>query len=140
MRWTSRSGLWGLLTLLLFGLVLMHHTPGYGGHDLERAAVTTPVTDSGMAMIDNHAMAHDAPLSSDGGESGTGESGTTALLHLCLAVLAVLGGMLTAGLLPRGSLSHITIADSSGRRIGLEYLRPLVPVSHRLAALCVLRL
>lgn len=138
-RWTSRSWLWGLLAVLLFGLVLMHHAPSHGGHDPELAAVTAPA----MAMTVNQAvqcpcpaMDHDAPR-----PGGGGESGATALLHLCLAVLAALGGMLAAGLTLRGFLSQAGgNAGSSGRRIGLEYLRPPVPVSRRLATLCVLRL
>ena len=142
-RWTSRSWLWGLLAALLFGLVLMHHVPSHGGHDPELAAVPTAAVGSGMAMTENHAAqcpcpaaGHDAPL-----PGGGGESGTTALLHLCLAVLAALGGMLAAGLMLRGFLSQTGgNAGSAGRRIGLEYLRPPIPVSRRLAALCVLRL
>lgn len=143
MRWTSRSWLWGLLATLLFGLVLMHHAPSHGGHDPELAAVPTAAVGSGMAMTDNHAAQcpcpagdHDAPL-----PGGGDQSGTTALLHLCLAVLAAFGGMLAAGLMLRGSLSHTDGSPgSAGWRIGLEYLRPPVPVSRRLAALCVLRL
>lgn len=140
MRWTSRSWLWGLVAVLLFGLVLMHHAPSHGGHDPGPAAAAAGPA---LAMIDQPApdcpcpaMDHNAPL-----PGGGGEAGDTALLHLCLAVLAALGGMLAAGFMVRGFLSHPGgNAGSSGWRIGLEYLRPPIPVSRRLAALCVLRL
>lgn len=143
MQWASRSWRWGLLAVLLFGLVLMHHAPSHGGHDSELAAVLTAAAGSGVAMTDSAAapcpcpaMDHDAPL-----PGGSGEPGTTTLLHLCLAVLAGLGGRLAAGLLLRGSISHTGgNAGPAGRRIGLGHLRPPVPVPRRLAALCVLRL
>lgn len=142
MRWTSRSWLWGLLAVVLFALVLMHHAPSHGGHDSELTAVTTLAAGSGAAMTDGGtaecpcpAMEHEAPL-----PGGSDEPRTSALLHLCVAVIAALGGMLAAGLLLRRSLSHVDgNAGFPGRRIGLEFLRPSVPVSRRLAALCVLR-
>lgn len=140
MRWASRSWLWGLLAMLLFGLVLMHHVPGHGGHDAESVAVPATAVGSGMAMIDSRAVEcpcpavnHDAPL-----PDGSGEPGTTALLHLYLAVLAAVGGMLVVGLVLRGTISHPGV--SARQRSGLAYLRPPLPVPRRLAALCVLRL
>ena len=138
-RWRSRSWLWGLLAALLFGLVLMHHVPSHGGHDAGSVVVPAAAAGLGMTMTDGRAaqclcpaVDHDAPP-----PGGSGEPGTTTLLHLCLAVLAALGGMLAVGLMLRGTTSH-TIG--SGWRIGLAYLRPPVPVPRRLAALCVLRL
>lgn len=138
-RWTSRSWLWGLLAALLLGLVLMHHVPSHGGHDAESAAVSAAAAASGMAMTDGPAQCpcpavdHNAPP-----PSGSGEPGTTALLHLCMAILAALGGMLAAGGMLRGTISRTV--GSPGRRFGVAYLRPPVPVPRRLAALCVLRL
>ena len=142
-RWTSRSWLWGLLAvLLLFGLVLMHHTPGHGGHDAELAAdplaatSVVAMTDSPAADCPCPATDHDSPL-----PSGTGGPGATALLHLCLAVLVALGAMVAAGLLRHAIISHTGgNLGSAGRRIGLEHVRPPVPVPRRLAALCLLRL
>lgn len=141
MRWTSRSWLWGVLTVLLFALVLMHHAPSHGGHDsgLVSPSALGPV----LAMVDQSGAAcpcpavdHDAPL-----PGGSGESGSTTLLHLCVAVLAALVGTLAAGFLLRGSSSRADgNAGSAGRRIGLPELRPPIPVPRRLAALCVLRL
>lgn len=149
MRWTSRSWLWGLLAVLLFGLVLMHHTPSHGGHDSESAA--TAAVGSGVVMAESGvvdcpcpAVDHQAPLPGGGGETlpgGGGETDVTALLHLCLAVLAALGGMVSAGFVLRWTISPVRAgALSFGRRIGSEYLRSSVPVPRRLAALCVLRL
>lgn len=143
MRWTSRSWLWGMLTVLLFGLVLMHHVPSHGGHDAELAAVPTVAADSGVTVIEGRAADCPCPATDhDAALPGVPlPGGGSALLHLCLAVLATLGGMLAAGLVLRGIISH-TGRDigSAGRRVGVEYLRPPVPVPRRLAALCVLRL
>lgn len=141
MRWTSRSWLWGLLTVLLFGLVLMHHTPSHSAHDAgvasaPAAADITSMSDSPASNCPCPATDHNDSL--PGGSSGPG---STALLHLCLAVLAALGSILTAGLALRGTIAHIgRNIGLMGRWTGLEYLRPPVPVPRRLAALCVLRL
>lgn len=140
MRWRSRSWLWGLLAALLFSLVLMHHVPSHGGHDAGSVAVTAAAAGLDMTMTDGRAVErpgfavdHDAPL-----PGGSGEPGTTALLHLCLAVLAALGGMLAVGLVQRETIYHT--GGSAGWRIGVANLRPPLPVPRRLAALCVLRL
>ena len=142
MRWRSRSWLWGLLAVLLFGLVLMHHAPSHGGHDAELASAPTAATDV-AAMTHSPASDcpcppsdHDSPL-----PSGPGGSRFTALLHLCLAVLVALGAMVAAGLLRRAVISHSgENLGSTRQRIGVEHLRSPVPVPRRLAALCVLRL
>lgn len=126
--------------MLLFGLVLMHHAPSHGGHDSD--SVSAAAAGPALAMIDHSvphcpcpATNHDAP------HPGGGAPVTDTLLHLCLAVLAAIGGLLSAGWLLRGSSSQAGgNPGSAGPRIGLEYLRPPVPVARRLAALCVLRL
>lgn len=136
-RRTSRSWLWGLLAALLFGLVLMHHTPSHGGHDPEFVSAAAAGSAPALIKADCPCLGpdHGAAMPGGGGESGN------VLLHLCLAVLAALVGQLVAGLVRRWTVSTAGASNGSGgRRAGLEYLRPLLPVPRRLAALCVLRL
>lgn len=116
---------------------------GSARHDSESAVAPTAATESDHAVIGNRAAVcsrvatgHHLPSS-----DGAGGSDATLLMHLCLGVLAAVGGLLTAGLMLRWTLSPAEEkpVPPRGDR-GRTYRRPLMPLPRRLAALCVFRL
>lgn len=142
MRWTLLSWRWGVVTLLMLGLVLMHHVPGHGPHEPASTAAATAAAAFDPAVSESHpldcpcpATDHQVPL--PGGGGGLDLSG---LLHLCLAILAGLGGLLAAGLMLRWVIPRMRLTTFPGRIAAFEYLRPPNPLPRHLAALGVLRL
>lgn len=137
--------------VLLFGLVFMHHVPIHSGHDAALAAASDAAVGSGAEMpdapmaacpcravdqlaVDHPAVDHSGPMSGGGPAS-------TMVLHLCLAVLTALGGVLTAGLVLLAITSRAGgDLGPAGRRVDAGYLRPPLPVPRRLSTLGVLRL
>jgi hypothetical protein len=141
-RWAARSWLWSLVALVLFGLVLMHHTVGYPRQHAESipppAAATGPAVAMGEQQVANCSCPgpdHGAPVPGDNGQSHS-----TELLHLCLAILAALGGLLAVGLRLRWTVFPASGGAAPGQPAGPETLRPALPVPRRLAVLGVLRL
>lgn len=132
--------------VLLFGLVFMHHVPIHSGHDAALAAASDAAVGSGAEMpdapmaacpcraVDQLAVDHSGPMSGGGPAS-------TMVLHLCLAVLTALGGVLAAGLVLLAITSRAGgVLGPAGRRVDAGYLRPPLPVPRRLSTLGVLRL
>lgn len=122
---------WGLLLALALGLVLMHHIPR--PHDSTsppaHAVSAASITEVAGEACDRHPSTDHsgAPLSSPG----------HGALHLCLAILI---GFAVVWLLAL-RLSPCTTAP--GLKHGLappgEDEHPPIPVSRRLAVLCVMR-
>jgi hypothetical protein len=119
---------WGLLAVLLLGLVLMHHVPGHPEHEAAHPAVAVSGLERGPG-----AAAPSCPCPAD-------TPPAPALLHLCLAVAAA--GVLVLVPLLRALQGPVAGAGAGGQAVRsvLGYLQPPPPVPRRLAALGVLRL
>ncbi|WP_143121719.1 hypothetical protein [Saccharopolyspora antimicrobica] len=115
----ERPGLlrWGLLLVLAFCVVLMHHVPAQQHEPAHQSA----------AAVQTAAVEHHEPPA----DSGHGA------LHLCLAIIA---GFLVL-LLPQLRRALRAAAElPRGLAVALPVLLPPpLPVPRRLAALCVLR-
>ena len=125
--------------LLLWGLVLMHHTPGYAAHHGPSATMPTVAAGSDVTMTQSPAGYCPCPATAHQAlpPVGSGHTDTNALLHLCLAILAALG-ILSLRLI--FSRADQRAAISAGWRRGIDTLRPPLPVPRQLAVLGVLRL
>ncbi|QGK68600.1 hypothetical protein GIY23_02645 [Allosaccharopolyspora coralli] len=143
MRRTSGIYRWGLLILLTFAVMVMHHAPGL--HD-QAHEVPSP---AGSAAQTQHHRAHDEPVRVEAGEvttspatTGLGDethgSSSHDVLHLCLTIM--LGFALLLFSAVTGEIRVRLPRASSERRPGLHRFRPALPVPRRLAMLCVLRL
>ncbi|MFN2495107.1 MAG: hypothetical protein ABR608_04255 [Pseudonocardiaceae bacterium] len=124
-----RPWLWGLSAVLLLGLVLMHHAPGYQEHHDGPAVAHSVLVSSGSEVADPSGC----PCPAD-----TRSPVVPDLLHLCLAVM-VSAILLLAPLLLGLSPSPPAGAPGQWVRSALDFLRPPPPVPRRLAALGVLR-
>ncbi|WP_280423520.1 hypothetical protein [Nocardia carnea] len=140
---------WLLPAFLAVALLGMHHLPAAGEpaatsaqHELLRSAPAEAIfpppsdTQSGpahcctMPQVLVPEPAHDGP-----GDHGAGHE----LLHLCLAVLAALAGLvLTLFVVARGIAGYVPVAVPPAAPI--VRARPPPPLARRLAALGVLRL
>lgn len=138
----SRIYRWGLLILLAFAVMVMHHAPGL--HD--QAHEVPPAV---SAVQTQHHQAHDpsvpvetsgartASAATDVGDETQGSS-SHGMLHLCLTIM--LGFALLLFSTVTGEVRSRLPRATSERRAGLHRFRPPLPVPRRLAMLCVLRL
>ncbi|MFR9732040.1 hypothetical protein ACL03H_22675 [Saccharopolyspora sp. MS10] len=129
-----RRGLvrWGLLVLLVLGVVLMHHVPGQ--HSGTGAPPPPSATSAELTATasDGGGEGHHAPEL-----GGMSASSPHPLLHLCLAILIGFAAFLLARTWrDRGARAP---RPGPGARARPRWTRPPTPTARRLAALCVLR-
>lgn len=128
----SRVVRWGLLIALALGVVLMHHTPG------PHVSASPPAHTHAMSAAPATAASEGGCECAHSGEHSGGpiSSGHDAL-HLCLAILI---GFAVFALMALRRGPGATV-PSPGRGLSSPGLRrrPPIPVSRRLAVLCVMR-
>lgn len=123
------SLLWGMVILVLLGLITMHHVPSHGDHS------------AGGPGAYSAAMTLDGSAPSDYPRPDGGSSALDELLAVCLAILAVGVTLLATWLAVR----PWRLATNVTQRPWFAPTRtarapPSTPVPRRLAALCVLRI
>ncbi|MFC0430888.1 DUF6153 family protein [Kutzneria buriramensis] len=123
---------WALLAALVFGLLCMHSLVAHDPAHASPASVTTADA-SGQAM-----PAADSPCCPDHGNSPGHDHD---MMHLCLAVLVALAGLVIGWLLWRRGQTETERHDRQSTAAQLSRAPPHRYVSgDLLASLCVLRL
>jgi hypothetical protein len=117
---------WLLLCLLLLGVIGMHHFASAEGHDQPTTAVSHTMTDAPVPDP-THEPERPAP------------SPAHDLLHLCMAVLCAIIGLLLIGLLLGMSWPAQTMSLRLKRRVRRVDRPPRLFGRNLLSSVCVLR-